>query len=341
MFRHNEIIILFGAGSSAEAQVPVSKQMVEKLEKLLKTDDSWSGFLEFYNLMKSAIIYSDGIRGLESDSFDIERLVNVLSELEKRENNAIYPFVGGWIPRLLEVTSYDFHKHCKNFREKILKELQQWVTLGNYQNASYYNKLFDFQDEYNYALRVFTLNYDLCIEKHVPDTKHLERGFDEKTRLWSWKPFESHSEYESNIYLYKLHGSIDWQRKDDQTKLLEVDNLPQIPDLIFGTDYKMQYIDPYLFYVYEFRKYSLESKVIITIGYSFRDQHINGIIHQAVLSDCNKKILVVSPRADRIISKITHPNDQYIAVNKNAKEFLEKFTISEIDELLKSASKTS
>ena len=30
----------------------------------------------------------------------------------------------------------------------------------------------------------------------------------------------------------------------------------------------MQYIDPYLFYAYELRRYSLEAK-IIAIGYSF------------------------------------------------------------------------
>ena len=335
MFRDNEVILLLGAGCSADADIPVSKRMVEKLEQLLKSDGGWKPYSEFYYLVKSAILYSDGIQNLPSGNFDIERLVNVLGELEKRENNVIYPFVGSWIPRLLEVATYEFQQKCKEFRTKILQELQQWVTLSDDKKGAYYSKLFDFQSEYNYPLRVFSLNYDLGIEKNIPDTKQLQRGFDPKTRTWSWKPFELQVEFEPNIYLYKLHGSIDWERESDRTTLKEVDSTPKVPDLIFGTDYKMQYIDPYLFYAYEFRKYSLEAKIIITIGYSFRDQHVNGILHQAIRTDRDKKILIVSPNADEIKSQLETPHEQYKEIKKGAKSFLEGFTVKELGNLIK------
>ena len=325
MFRDNEIIVLLGAGSSADAGIPVSTTMIDKLESLLKTDLAWKTHLQFYNLVKSAILYSDGIQGVSSPNFDIERLVNVLSELEKRENSILYPFVGSWIPRLMEVATYDFQERCKSFKEKILEELKQWVTLGDYSDGRYYKKLFDFQQEYNYSLRVFSLNYDLCIEKNTPENKEVVRGFDNKTHVWSWKPYEQKEEYELALYLYKLHGSIDWEREDNLS-LREVDNLPKIPDLIFGTNYKMQYVDPYLFYAYEFRKYSLESKIIITIGYSFRDEHINGILDQALRLDAERRVIMVSPDADKLHKQLGS-SKQYISVKKKAKEFFDDLTL--------------
>lgn len=324
-----------GAGCSYDAGIPISKTMVNDLEKLLKSHIDWKEYSLFYDLVKSAILYSDGIQGKQYDNFDIERLVNVLSELEKRENNPIYPFVGGWIPRLLETAGYEFQKKCERFRHLILEQLKQWVNLRDTGQSEYYGNLFNFQNQYQYALRIFSLNYDLCIEKNIPSGKSLERGFDRTDRLWSWKPFEPPMD-EPNIYLYKLHGSIDWERQDDRLRLKELDTTSPNPDLIFGTDYKMQYIDPYLFYFYEFRKYSLEAKVIVSIGYSFRDQHINGILTQALRMDANRRIIIVSPDADKILQRVESPTEQYIPVMKTAKEFLETFTISNLESLITS-----
>lgn len=322
-----------GAGCSYDAGIPVSKTMVNELETLLKTHTDWKDYSMFYYLVKSAILYSDGIQEQPYDNFDIERLVNVLAELEKRENNPIYPFVGGWIPRLLETAGYDFQIKCEEFRYLILNQLKQWVNLRDANSAGYYSKFFNFQEEFNYALRVFSLNYDLCLEKNTPNRKTLERGFDRTTRLWNWKPFDPLMD-EPNIYLYKLHGSIDWERQDDGLHLKELDTTPSNPDLIFGTDYKMQYIDPYLFYFYEFRKYSLEARIIVSIGYSFRDQHINGILTQALRTDDTKRILIVSPDADKILERVQTPTNQYITIKKTAKEFLENFTVSKLESLI-------
>ncbi|NJO94012.1 MAG: hypothetical protein HC820_06005 [Hydrococcus sp. RM1_1_31] len=45
----------------------------------------------------------------------------------------------------------------------------------------------------------------------------------------------------------------------------------------------------------DFRKYCLRAKLIVVIGYSFGDEHVNGIIGQALANDKEKKILSVSP----------------------------------------------
>lgn len=332
-FRENEIIVLIGAGCSVDAGIPASKEMIKQLEGLLKTDSAWKDFLDFYNFVKSAILYSDGIKGGFCNNFDIERLVNVLSELEKKEDGTLYPFVGNWNPRLIEIAGYNFQQKSREFKEKILEELKKWVSLANYKSAGYYNKLFNFQSDYNYSLRIFSLNYDLCLEKNRLEVA-LERGFDHESRAWSWRSFEPRDEYQPQVFLYKLHGSVDWQRDTEQGNILrEVDNEPKIPDLIFGTNYKMQYIDPYLFYAYELRKYSLESKVILTIGYSFRDEHINGILLQSLKNDKTRKIIIVSPDADKIVDQFPQEKNQFIAVKDYAKNFFDKLSIKEIEKL--------
>lgn len=332
-------MVLLGAGCSVEAGIPASKDMTEvKIEKEL-LPSSWKEYSKLYHYVKSAILYSDGIQGKPMSNFDVERLVNVLNELEKKDNSTLYPFTSGWNTKLLELANYDFGI-INRFRLEILRKLRSWVTIKDYKLADYYRKFFDLQSEYNFELRIFSLNYDLCLERNKPDGYGLERGFNPQTRRWDWRRFEANEAYPTAIYLYKMHGSIDWERDNEHGNILaEVDNQPEMSDLVFGTDYKMQYIDPYLFYFYEFRKYSLESKVILTIGYSFRDEHINGILVQALENDMHRKILMVSPQARDIKERLkTNPKftgviDRILPVEQSAKQFLQDISIGKIKEI--------
>ena len=335
MFRENEIIVLLGAGCSADAGIITSKDMVKEVEQLLGKQD-WAKFRELFNYAKSSINYADGIKGKFSDSVDIERLVNVLAELEKKDSCILFPFIGGWDPKLVEIAGYKF-EIVTEFREKIVNQLSKWVTLDDDRMASYFTKFYELATEYNYSLRVFSLNYDLCLEKHIPQGMQLERGFDQALRTWDWRRFEPREEYQPNIYLYKLHGSLDWEREEEKGNIIrEVDKIPDSPDLIFGVDYKLQYIDPYLFYAYEFRKYSLESKVILVIGYSFNDEHINGILRQAISSLDTRKLYVVDLTVTKedVESRLPWKDEkqrQIIVKNCKAKEFLEGIDLATLE----------
>ena len=50
------------------------------------------------------------------------------------------------------------------------------------EDAAYFSGLTRFQKEYQYLLRVFTLNYDLCIEKACAESG-VERGFGDG-KIW-------------------------------------------------------------------------------------------------------------------------------------------------------------
>lgn len=348
-FRNNGVIILLGAGCSVDAGIPTSMEMIGEIETLIfqgSEEDGirWGEYKSLYYCIKSSILYGEGIRGAfeNNANYNIEKLVNTLSELDRREDHPLFPFVGTWNIKLLEVAGNDFIK-IKSLRENILKKLKAWVTISDYGKASYYSCLFEFKKGLNFPLRLFSLNYDLCLERHVEDS-NLERGFDENRR-WNWRRFEDNENASVDIYLYKMHGSIDWNRQSDGilTYSDEIAKVPQ-PDLIFGTNYKLQYIDPYLFYAYEFRSYSLESQLIIAIGYGFGDEHINGIIQQALRTDSKRRILCITKADDkfwdekqnqicRSINKVNR--DQIIMWNMSAKSFLEtRLSINELNQLI-------
>ena len=341
-FKSNEIIFLLGAGCSYDATIPTANKMIEDIEiKLLKENEKWNGFERLYNFIKSSILFGDGIFGNFDNFFNIEKFVNVLTELEKKERNIIYPFIANWNNKLLDLAGEEF-KNLRDLKVLITDQLIEWIKLDNYQQkASYYKIFYDFQKELQFPLRIFSLNYDLCFEYLKPNDFNLELGFDEN-KIWNHVRFEDNPNLNIGIYLYKLHGSINWKREKEKGNILKLSEHPEKkPDLIFGTDTKLQSIDPYLFYLYEFRKYLLSSKIIMIIGYSFNDEYINNLIKQALEHDQDRKIISIAPgniedKKGVIKSKFTLKDDkQIIIIDKKAKKFLENdFTVKKIAEFL-------
>ncbi|OQA89173.1 MAG: hypothetical protein BWY28_01211 [bacterium ADurb.Bin236] len=332
LFKKDEVVFLLGAGASVEAGIPASRNMIDSLEELLK-NDSWKKYTSLYHYMKSSIIYADGIKGrFEYDNFNIEKLVNTLDEILKSDEHPLFPFIGSWTPKLPEVAGNDLNL-LKDFRKDIIRQLRdKWIQLERNDNAKYYTGLSRFQKEYEFPLRVFSLNYDMCVEIACAESG-VERGFGDDTR-WDWRVFDNEQEIESNIFLYKLHGSIDWVRNTngeltykDSTSRIELDSL----EIIFGTTYKLQYVDPFLFLSYEFRKRTLsDAKLIIAVGYGFADDHINGIIGQSLNSSDNKKLLAVglfddeTSECGRIKAKLAvAKEDKIVCWGIGAKEFFE------------------
>ena len=182
------------------------------------------------------------------------------------------------------------------------------------------------------------MNYDLCFEKNIPEDKLLETGFSHDS-IWNDIVFsENQEDNYSDIFLYKLHGSIDWQRKNDNTLIKPEHRIGlDKPEVIFGTDFKLRSIDPYLFYIHEFRKYLLDCKLIIVIGFSFLDSHINNLLVQALqhseYHNNGRKIIYVNPSnkeqskntiMTRLKWKDGIKSSQFEIIKKGAKDFLEK-----------------
>jgi len=340
--REDSILFLLGAGASVDAGIMHAKQMTDDIEQKVQKDSEFKDFYDLYNYLKSSIIYQRGLEGNFSDQVaTIEDLLNVLSDINQKHNNKLYPFIGSWNVHLLKVAGDDFEK-VSDLDKKIRRQLYNWINIENYDASNYFKSFGDLTTEIGIPLRVFTLNYDLCVEKALKThSVSIELGFDGK-RQWEASRFDSNPNAETQIYFYKLHGSIDWKRDLKSGQLKNCDSTQENSELIFGTTTKLSSIDPYLFYVHEFRKYSLQEplRLIVSIGYSFSDDYINKLISQSIMRNKFAKILTVSPNPDtnqerkRISDLLKVSEERIIHENTKAKYFFEnKMSLSYFEEI--------
>ncbi|MBH1971655.1 hypothetical protein FK216_10215 [Moraxellaceae bacterium AER2_44_116] len=344
----DSVIFLLGAGASVDAKIPHAAKMVKELEREFQGD--YKKLRPLYLLLKSAILFQ---RGLDDESpstmVGVEDILNVIEELKKKHKNVLYPYIGTWSYHLTKVAGNDFENIIELDR-LIRNKLYEWVAndVKSYAPARYLSKIVSLAKEIAFKMRIFTLNYDLCLEKSCEELRYnLEVGFN-KNNSWSDDRFIDGENSDVDAYLYKLHGSIDWV-KNEEIGLPE--RRPQAVNnaqLIFGTSVKMNSLDPYLYYIYEFRKYTKNKdlRFMIIVGYSFSDDHINNIITQALKANTYLKLIVVTYIAesdnaelaqekDRVCKKIQVDNDRVIWEIFGAKLFLEeKLTIDYLVENL-------
>jgi len=285
--------VLLGAGASCDAGLKNSFQMISDIEDQLKT--RWSKYEALYNYVQSSHHHLERIKGvrLRDIIFNIENLVGLLNVIINiaDKNVEVYPFIGSWEKELSTVAGPNFEL-AKRFREEILSQLKTtWLMPDDFRTkSSYYRKLSE--TGYNYPLRIFTLNYDICVESNIPATA-LERGFTDE-RKWDYRRYES-SDRDVSYFLYKLHGSLDWKR-DSEKRLTFSDFTDSVNplemEIIFGTQNKLQSYDPFMFYFYAFREACINAELIVTSGYGFYDAHINENIKNALRLNPNKHLLV-------------------------------------------------
>ena len=351
-FGSDEVIFLLGAGASVDASIPSSYKMIMDIEYFIETQDEWKELKKLYYFLKSAIAFSEGIKGSGDEAqYNIEILLITIEELLKRDTHPLFPFIGSWTPMLPEVAKDDFSRVLK-LKKLIVNNLKKWIKPKHHDVFDYYRGLFRFQETSEFPLRIFSLNYDLAIEitgwgssNYFSRKRCVERGFDKKSHKWNWQVLADEPN-DVDIFLYKLHGSIDWIREADG-ELIACDNLQddEENEIIFGTAYKMQYADPFLFFAYEFRKRTLtDAKVIFCVGYSFSDDHVNKILQQAIKADSSRKIVSVGPcgfagdeeekEKIRIRSRLNideNCSNQIIILNETAKNFFERLTVEIVE----------
>lgn len=294
-----DIIFLLGAGASKNADIPISSEMLYNLEKSLSSnveDESW---LEIYHYVLGAISFAKGCRGSKGmGTTNIEDIMKTLRLLANRQYEDIYPFVGSWHEKISQFESKD-SKCFKKLIEFIEEKFVEWVDLKDKEmKANYLQGFGKLAKDLSAKIRIFTLNYDLSIETAIDNYSRcsLQTGFDFEGN-WNSAFYD---ESESDIYLYKLHGSIDWWYTDNGLIVRSEEPAGKKRLLIFGVDNKLQSIDPFFYQTYQMRQHILQTEVIIIIGYSFSDSYINRIIFQALQHDESKKLLIIDKYANRI-----------------------------------------
>ncbi len=105
-------------------------------------------------------------------------------------------------------------------------------------------------------------------------------------------------DYITNVFhLYKLHGSIDWQ-KNEKTNEIERVKGTQRPILVYprNTKYELAFEQPYLEMMSAFQAALRQPETaLLVIGFGFNDNHLAEPIVSAIRSNLNLKVVIVDP----------------------------------------------
>lgn len=206
----------------------------------------------------------------------------------------------------------DLNKIILRTKEYILFECLNEKNKGNDENIvdiykQFYRKL-SLRDSNLPKPNVFTTNYDLFSERAMDNlgisytngfSGFVERFFNpsifnyalaEQMDISSLK----WSVIDSFIYLFKIHGSVNWVERESNNKLFSIQELQDVSFdklkseanyMIYPSPLKQNASlgSPYSDLFREFQKrITQKQSTLVTMGFSFGDEHINNIIYQAL-----------------------------------------------------------
>lgn len=117
------------------------------------------------------------------------------------------------------------------------------------------------------------------------------------------------------VYLYKIHGSVNWveDHNGSDGSFFSIKEIPMGTSnngkntLIYPTPLKQDKSlgAPYVDLFREFQHKLLEpNSVIIVIGYSFSDDHVNDIIYRGLATNASLNVVIINDVENRPVAKI-------------------------------------
>jgi hypothetical protein len=248
--------------------------------------------------------YQDVLKNFDVSGYqDLNRKINKLSS-ERPEIilDKLYQFLS-YAKNILEDSKLidEIDELIKQFKEIFINSSVLKVDYSkNHLHKLLLKRLMNREDDLN-KINIFTLNYDLLIEKSAEELGiNVNNGFigfhDRK-----FDPSVYHTDlhfnysngkkaYGKGINLFKLHGSISWEFNDEKPpygiierqhnlKDISFDEIPEC--IIYPVQSKKRHsLDiPYSELFRQFIEFvNKPNSTLIIIGYSFLDEHVNDII---------------------------------------------------------------
>lgn len=196
--------------------------------------------------------------------------------------------------------------------EKIIKKECDFSLPESFPHEDFLRKLLKARKKSSPRLKIFTLNYDTCFEEAgdrigavVIDGFSFTQGgrfrsnnFDldivqrEQSRIHKEENF-----YDKVFHIYKIHGSVNWEKPTKKTQEVIKKKNPEEALLIYPNSSKFEssYQMPFFKMISRFQvALRTQNTALIIIGYGFGDDHINRILEEALRSNLNLKVVVVS-----------------------------------------------
>lgn len=298
LFNLKNINFLFGSGTSngaiptmdglfKELKFDKEKEIAEKeeFERIVnKVGKNLEATLE---VMYSARTYYDGI---QTDDENVEEFKELYNRLIHRIEEYIFNSI-----------NVDMTKETSKNVLECYKTFYQKIALRNKDLS---------------RIRVFTTNNDLFNETALDSLNiHYINGFGGGLRkyfnpalfnyTWSKRMDTSIDKYEpveNMVYLYKIHGSINWQETEHKmNNYFNIEELspqqlsPEKSVLVYPTPTKQDKSlgVPYVDLFREFQNKLLEPhSVLFVIGYGFNDRHVNDIIYRALATNSTINVVI-------------------------------------------------
>lgn len=339
LFNIKNVNFLFGAGTSSGV-IPTMKDLKNRvMEKLDNKEKELFDKNDKQNLEKTLEILYSGKTYFENnpqgkDNSEFNTLKNLIQKIEETIFQAINIKIG---------------INCEDEAQKeVFKSYMKF-----YNKVTYRNKDLN-------RVNIFTTNNDLFNE-YVLDHLNIDynNGFGGGLKrsfnparfeyIYTKKMDEGIEKYEPlnhMIYLYKLHGSINWIEAENNNSLFDIEEIYLKPEehkpketcLIYPTPLKegKSLTSPYTDIIREFqKKLSLPNSVLFIIGYSFSDSHINAIIYRALASNNSLSVVVFADKGKLTRIPLFSINDKrvYVIYGKDKDKTIHYFNYF-VDELI-------
>ncbi len=299
----SHLSFLLGAGCSANV-ISTMEKMLEKIKE------------EYPNVLENIPDKNKNIEKILEILFAQKFYLEEIEEKIEEEKTKIEKKISAIIQHIFTV--------CNCSKE----DLQYNKTLEAYK--SFYKKLM-YRENALSKINIFTTNYDLFHERAMDDLGiiyTIDRYFNPMTFNYAYAEQiglnkEKYNVLHDYVYLYKLHGSINWIKSKNNNSLFKIQEI-QIPSydenhiMIYPTPEKQSIgLDsPYSDLLREFQKKLLiQDTILVVIGYSFADEHINNIIYQALATISKFRLIIFSHQkidTNEEIEKLRKKNDPRI-----------------------------
>lgn len=288
------LLILSGAGSSMDVGGLSMAQLWAKAEEYYRIND-----VDYFKIIQEAVNY-------KSDKSDIEALLSQIDGYSKFAED-------------LEISIGTEKKKLSRIREDLFELIKLHCSIvkpnGNFPHQVFLEKLLQ-RKQTSPRIKIFTLNYDLLFEYAATEVNAVVvDGFSFTfPRTFSGRFFDydivqregSKLQEEDNFiqrvfHLHKLHGSLNWEREEVDGKVIIKDN-PNKPLMIYPREakYEDSYEQPFFEMMARFqRNLRLNNDtMLICIGYSFNDKHINAAIEEALNQNPGFRLAIIDPGFD-------------------------------------------
>lgn len=301
MTERKKIALFLGAGASVPYGLPTTKQFLDNLRESDLMDN---------NILKSLV---------DCPQFtDIEHVLQAIKDVinfQHTHGGLFYSWMSSNsginiamkpVPIIYEQFNTELIQVRQLLHDVILTKYQLNDEQALIPLGQTLSPILNFMMKYSDKINVFTTNYDGTIEEFIRHSNlyRLVDGFrPDNNQEFVFEPSIFEDEFDSEpspIFLYKLHGSLNWVKRRHTILRISVEqkldpakytNLIVYPTLSPKGDSDQM---PYKFLFKRFEFTMDETDILIVVGFSFRDKEITDKIREQFVKE-KKRLIIISP----------------------------------------------